>query len=111
MNHNMNLTEKYFRLLESGIKDIEVRLLDKKRSILKEGDTITFTNQNKEIVTKIIKISTFNSVIDLVDSVPLSRIGLSNLKSIATKEILDIYPKEKLNDHKILAIEIKKIST
>ena len=108
MNYDMNLTKKYFNLLKEGSKDIEVRLLDEKRSNLKEGDTITFNNANQLIKTKVIKIHSYNSVSDLVNATSLKRIGLDENKDIAIKQISDIYSKEKVSTHKILAIELKK---
>ncbi|MDU5103523.1 MAG: hypothetical protein E6240_13950 [Clostridium butyricum] len=111
MNLEMNLSSKFFNMLEDGSKDIEIRLLDEKRSNLKVGDTIIFNNSNKHILTKVIDITYFDSFLDLLNSIPRKRIGLADSKELAINELSSIYPEEKLKKYKIIAIEIKKIST
>ncbi len=111
MNVVMNLSEKYFELLNYELKDIEVRLLDEKRAKLKVGDTITFQNSKDIINTKILNLMVYKSFEELIDSVPTKRIGLSSTNADALKELYSIYPKDKLEGYKILAIEIKKINT
>lgn len=111
MNVEMNLSQKYFELLNYGIKDIEVRLLDEKRSKLKVGDVITFQNSKDLIPTKVLNLIVYESFEELINNIPTKRIGLSSIKSEALKELYSIYPKDKLEKYKILAIEIKKINT
>ncbi len=40
----MNVKTKYYNLLKSGKKTIELRLFDEKRQKIKIGDLITFSN-------------------------------------------------------------------
>ena len=108
MNLEMNLSGKFFSMLENGSKDIEIRLLDEKRSHLKVGDTIIFNNSNKHILTKVIAIHYFDSFLELLNNIPIERIGLDNSKQLALNELSSIYPEEKLKKYKIIAIEIKK---
>lgn len=108
MNLEMNLSDKFFSLLGKGLKDIEVRLLDEKRSLLKVGDTITFNNSTNYISTKVINIEIFDSFEDLLNNISTERIGLSPLKDVALNELSLIYPKEKAEKYKIIAIEIRK---
>ena len=42
--HNMSVKEKYYNLLKSGKKTIELRLFDEKRQKIKIGDIIEFSN-------------------------------------------------------------------
>jgi len=111
MNVVMNLSEKYFELLNYELKDIEVRLLDEKRAKLKVSDTITFQNSKDIINTKILNLMVYKSFEELIDNIPTKRIGLSDSNDDALKELYSIYPKDKLQGCKILAIEIKKINT
>lgn len=108
MNVDMNLSQKYFTLLKNGFKDIEVRLLDEKRADLKVGDKIIFRNLNDTILTTVLNIKIYDSFNDLINNISLERIGLSEPKECALSELYSIYPKEKLKEYKILAIEIKK---
>ena len=40
--HKLNVKEKYYNMLKSGTKTIELRLFDEKRRKIKVGDTIEF---------------------------------------------------------------------
>lgn len=42
--HHMNVKTKYYRLLKSGKKTIELRLFDEKRQKIKQGDVICFSD-------------------------------------------------------------------
>lgn len=110
MNITMNLSDKYFNLLNKGIKDIEVRLLDEKRSKIKTGDIITFTNSTNSINTIVKNIIIFSNINDLLCNIDPNRIGLSTNKELAKKEISSIYSEDKLSKFKVIAIEIKRIS-
>lgn len=110
MNITMNLSDKYFNLLNKGIKDIEVRLLDEKRSKIKVNDVITFTNSNQSIDTVVENIIIFSNINNLLNNIDLSRIGLNLNKELAKQELLTIYSEDKLSTFKIIAIEIKRIS-
>ena len=46
MKHNMNLNNRPFKSIKEGTKTIELRLNDEKRSLLKVGDEIEFTNRD-----------------------------------------------------------------
>lgn len=109
MNMDMHLNSKYFFLINKGLKDIEIRLCDTKRSKLKINDTITFISNNKSIQTRIINITKFNSFEDLLKKVDYYRIGLLDENiSLQLDELYSIYPKEKVDHYKIMAIELKK---
>lgn len=42
--HRLKVKEKYYNLLKSGKKDIELRLYDDKRKLIQIGDMIEFAN-------------------------------------------------------------------
>ena len=42
--HTMKVQTKYYNLLKTGIKTIELRLWDEKRKLIKVGDKITFSD-------------------------------------------------------------------
>lgn len=110
MNIEMNLKKKYFYLLKSGTKDIEVRLLDKKRSTIKIGDIINFRYKENIISTIVINLKHYDNFNDLLTNISPTRIGLSSLKKEALKELSTYYPQDKQDKYKALAIEVKKIS-
>ena len=54
--HKMNVKTKYYNLLESGEKTIELRLFDEKRQKIKIGDKIIFSDSSDNT-------RTFNAVV------------------------------------------------
>ena len=68
-------------------------------------------NSNDTRPTKVLDLAIYESFEELINNIPTKRIGLSPLKKEAIKELYSIYPKDKLKNHKIIAIEIKKINT
>ena len=58
MKHNMNLNNRPFKSIKEGTKTIELRLNDEKRSLLKVGDEIEFTNRdtNEKLSVDIINL-------------------------------------------------------
>ena len=63
MKHNMNLNNRPFKSIKEGTKTIELRLNDEKRSLLKVGDEIEFTNRdtNEKLSVDIINIYKYPS--------------------------------------------------
>ena len=58
MKYNMNLNNRPFKSIKEGTKTIELRLNDEKRSLLKVGDEIEFTNRdtNEKLSVDIINL-------------------------------------------------------
>lgn len=56
----MNVKTKYYNLLKSGSKTIELRLFDEKRKKIKVGDNIIFANasNSNDTFTAVVKIYT-----------------------------------------------------
>ncbi len=105
----MHLTNEFFQLLKSGKKDIEIRLLDEKRSKLKVGDTILFECKNDVSPVSIINISIYASFEDMVKSIDIKRIGNFTSSKDLLNALYNIYPKYKASNYKVLAITIKRL--
>jgi ASC-1-like (ASCH) protein len=78
MNHQMKLNPNPYEQIESGIKDLEIRLYDEKRQQIKVGDTITFKklpDLNQEITKKVIGYVVFKDFITLFNNVEGVRAG------------------------------------
>ena len=59
MKYIMKLNPKYFEYMKNGTKEIEIRLNDDKRKILKTGDEIIFQKEpelKEELYTKVEKL-------------------------------------------------------
>ncbi|ACD53419.1 ASCH domain-containing protein [Clostridium botulinum] len=110
MTFNMNLQEKYFNYIVNGSKDIEIRLLDEKRSKLSVGDIIIFNSHDKSIKVKVINIKLFNSFSDLLSNINGKRIGFStSSQNVILNELYSIYSESKVCKYKVMCIEFKKI--
>ncbi len=105
----MRLVDFAFREIKNRTKDIEVRLNDEKRKLIKVGDMIEFSNLDtgeiiKVIVTNLYKYDTFK---ELFDSFPHSRLGLSDDDN--EKIMNNFYTLEEQKKYGALGIEIKLI--
>ena len=108
MTHRMKLVDFAFNAIKSGRKDIEVRLNDEKRRLLKIGDSIEFINMEtgELLKVKIINLYKFDSFSSLFNYFDYKRLGLSSGDSSI---MYDFYSKEEEDKYGALGIEIKKI--
>lgn len=106
----MNLNKEYFELLKSGHKDIEIRLLDKKRNKLEVRDIIIFKCDNQKIYTIVLNLYTYPTLEELINNIEIQRVGNFFSKENLLNSLYDIYPKDLRTEYKALAIEIEMIS-
>lgn len=109
MIHKMKLVDFAFKAIKNNEKDIEVRLNDEKRRLIKVGDIIEFVHIDtgeilKTEVTNLYKFDTFE---ELFNTFEHSRLGL---KDNDTPDIMNnFYTKEEQKEYGALGIEIKLI--
>ena len=109
MIHKMRLVDFSFKAIKDGEKDIEVRLNDEKRSLIKIGDFIEFTNLDtgETLKVKVINLHKYSSFKELFDSFPHARLGL---KDTDDEGIMNsFYTLEEQKKYGVLGIEITKI--
>ena len=77
MKHCMMLNSTPFELIRSGQKTVEMRLCDKKRSLIKIGDEIEFTNREngEKLLTCVCNLRKFDSFKELYASYDKSALG------------------------------------
>ena len=66
--HEMRLNDIYFDQIKSGKKDIEYRLNDEKRQLLKIGDHIIFYKRPEEketITVKVVGLKTYHTLLEM----------------------------------------------
>lgn len=100
MTHDMKLNEKPFNNINKGIKKIELRLYDDKRSKINLNDFIIFhktTDLSQTIKVKVIGLLRYNCFEDLFKAVDFNICGPAN--NLCEK--LD-------NIHKIYSVEEEK---
>lgn len=110
MNHKMKLNSVEFFNIKNEIKDIEVRVNDEKRKLIKIGDFIEFVNiedYTKKICVEVSNITKFHKFDDLYDYYPIERFGsVSKSKEDLINKIYKIYSKKE-EELGVIAIEIK----
>lgn len=111
MTHNMNLHPEPYEMIKSGVKTIELRLNDEKRSLVEVDDTIFFMNTQTEnrieiIVTNIFKYKSFE---ELYAELPLDKCGYTKVELPTAKasDMLPYYSIEKQDKYGVLGIEVR----
>ena len=110
----MSLYDQPFEAIKSGEKTIEVRLNDEKRSQLRVGDLIEFTNltTGETLKVKVLGLEKFPTFKDLFAKYSGSMIGAPEDESIEAldQENQAIYSREREQKYGALAIKIEKIT-
>jgi len=108
----MHLESEIFDLVNNNIKDIEIRLNDKKRKKLKVGDIINVVNRgnNESINVKIIGLQYFHSFKECINNYDLSRLYNDKITSDEFLNLLyKFYTKEDEIKYGVVAIAFIKI--
>ena len=105
----MKVQEKYYRLLKSGQKTVELRLYDEKRKNIKVGDELTFENLSDPtdffigVVTHLYRAGDFKELSETVS--PL--VAGFQSKEDLVQTMATFYPLERQKAEGVLGIEIK----
>lgn len=110
MKHNMNLNNRPFKSIKEGTKTIELRLNDEKRSLLKVGDEIEFTNRdtNEKLSVDIINLHKYPSFEELYKHFDKVEMGYNKDDIAESKDMEAYYSKEEQDKYGVLGIEIRK---
>lgn len=109
MIHKMRLVDFAFKEIKNGNKDIEVRLNDSKRQLIKIGDIIEFSHIDtyETLRVEVINLYKYKTFKELFECFPNNRLGL---KDSDTYSIMDkFYTEEEQNKYGSLGIEIRLI--
>lgn len=110
MKYNMNLNNRPFKSIKEGTKTIELRLNDEKRSLLKVGDEIEFTNRdtNEKLSVDIIRLHKYPSFKELYKHFNKIEMGYAEDEPSESKDMEAYYSKEEQDKYGVLGIEIRK---
>ena len=116
MLYKMKLQPNPFNQIKSNRKTVEIRLNDEKRSLVKIGDEIEFTNLEdgkSTIVTKVIGLTTAPTLKDLFDKVGVYEAGWDKNTSSeqAALDMRKYYSDEKEQKYGGLGIHVELIDT
>lgn len=113
MEYTYNILNEIYYFILSGMKTIEVRLLNEKSENILINDYIIFNNiddNDRYIKTKVIKKVIYNNFSDLIINNDVNKI-MPNHTADELKDLLfEIYA-ERLNNHKIIAFEFQYITS
>ena len=105
----MKVQEKYYLLLKSGVKTIELRLYDEKRKKIKIGDKLTFENLNNSNDFFTAAVKNLHRAPDfktLAEKIPVQKAGFQTREElIQTMETF--YSLDRQKEDGVLGIEIK----
>lgn len=109
--HEMRLHNSPFNLIKSGTKTIELRLNDEKRSLIKVGDKIEFTNRvtEEKIMVEVINLHKYNSFSELYKHFDKVSMGYREDEEADPKDMEQYYSKDEQDKYGVLGIEIKLI--
>lgn len=107
----MNVRHKYFEMIKSGIKDIELRAYDEKRKKMKAGDKFLLydaENPNEFIICEILNMHVAPDFESLFKKIDIKRSGFQNLDELISV-ITKFVSHEELQREQVVGIEIKRI--
>ena len=108
--HTMNVKTKYYHLLKSGKKTIELRLFDEKRQKIKVGDEIIFSDssdQNDNFKATVLKLHRAESFDTLCHIIKPEQAGFSSKEELIS--VLEkFYAPSAQKKFGVVGIEIKK---
>lgn len=109
--HKLRVQEKYYNMLKSGQKTIELRLYDDKRKAIKVGDTIEFSNNSDATDTFLAEVICLHRATDfatLCEKIDCRYAGFAT-KELLNKTIAEFYTCERQKALGVVGIEIKRI--
>lgn len=107
MTYTFELNLKPYNQIKNKIKDVELRLFDDKRKVLKVGDYINFHSKDLDecVLTKIVGLHQYKDFYELLKHIDINRTGLDN-----PEEMYLYYSKDKIESLGVLGIEIVLVS-
>lgn len=99
MKHKMKIREVYFNKIKSGEKIYEIRLNDEKRRLIDVGDVLVLKKEpelDEELVTEVKDLIYFQSFDEMVNTLPIKKIGFENMDKESVKKFIINFTAEKM---------------
>ena len=113
MIHEMKLKAIYFNKIKNGQKIYEIRLNDEKRKLIDVGDVIIFKKEpelTENLQTIVKDLVYFKSFKEMVDTLPLEKIGFENLSKDEVESIYySFYSIENELKYGVIAIKVEPL--
>ena len=107
----MSVRHKYFELIKSGAKDIELRAYDEKRKKMKAGDKFLLfdaENPNESIICEILNMHVAPDFESLFKNLDIKRSGVKDIAELMDT-ITKFVSREELAREQVVGMEIKCI--
>ena len=107
----MSVRHKYFELIKSGQKDIELRAYDEKRRKMKAGDKFLLfdaENPDQSIICEILNMHVAPDFESLFKKIDMKRSGFKDMTELMDT-ITKFVSREELQREQVVGIEIKRI--
>ena len=107
----MRLKHAPFMAIKSGRKKIEMRLQDEKRALIKEGDSVEFTDVEtlETILCKVVRLHCYKSFDELYAQHDKISLGYQENEEAIPTDMLAYYPQEEVRKYSVVGIEIALI--
>lgn len=106
---DMPIYKRYYDLIAAGTKTIEVRVAYTSMQRIKVGDHIRFTCRNENTLTRVKRVTRYNSFNEMFDHESADAINPTASVAEQLAAIREIFPAEK-EALGVLAIEVEKVS-
>ena len=109
MKHLMRLQHAPFLAIKEGRKTIEMRLYDKKRSLIKVGDSVEFTDVDtgETLLCEVAQMHRYASFQELYSHHDKISIGYQEGEEANPDDMLVYYPKEEVEKYGVVGIELQ----
>ncbi len=107
--HLMRLNSKPFDSIKNGQKNIEMRLYDEKRKLIKPNDIIIFHNKDngERLWCRVIQLHKFDNFEQLYKNFDKKQLGYQENEASSPKDMEEYYSKEEQALYGVVGIEVK----
>ena len=108
MTHQMKLQSAPFLAIKSGRKKIEMRLFDEKRSLIKVGDMVEFTDvkTGEKLLCTVVNMHRYPTFADLYANHTKEEIGYTEGEQADPADMLAYYSQEEIARYGVVGIEL-----
>jgi ASC-1-like (ASCH) protein len=91
----MGIYKRYFDLITTGHKTIEIRVNDSSRKKIKVGSLIRFRCQGDQVLTRVTRVARYASFEEMFDHEPVTSVNPLATREEQLANIRQIYPPER----------------
>ncbi len=108
MTHQMKLQHAPFLAIKSGRKKIEMRLFDEKRSLIKVGDMVEFTEveTGEKLLCTVVNMHRYPTYVELYANHSKEEIGYTAEERADPADMLAYYSLEEIARYGVVGIEL-----